>query len=272
MTGPTASPDLAAIKQRQQQVWGDGDYAAVAVPLYPTAEILCEDVGVSAGERVLDVACGSGNVALAAARRHADVVGIDYVPSLLERARERAAAERLAIEFRAADAEALPFPDASFDVVLSAFGVMFAPDQERAAGELLRVCRPGGLVGLANWTPTSAAADLFRASARVAPPPPGRRSPVEWGTAERLRELLAERVRSIRLRDHVWHLRVASADAFVDFYRTRFGPIVRTFAQLDEAAAQEYEAALREIALRHNRATDGTVAASFSYITAVITT
>lgn len=272
MTAPAAPPDFAAIKQRQQQTWDAGDYAAVATTIYPTAEVLCEDVGFSAGQRVLDVACGSGNVALAAARRHCHVVGIDYVPSLLERARERAAAERLAIEFRDADAEALPFPDATFDVVLSAFGVMFAPDQARATGELLRVCRPGGLIGLANWTPTGAAADMFRVSAQFVPPPPGVRPPVEWGTPQRLRELFGDRARSIRIRDRVVLLRAESAEAFVDFYRTRFGPIVRIFATLDEAGRREYTAALRDLALRHNRATDGTIAAAFNYVTVVIPT
>ncbi|MDQ3411689.1 MAG: class I SAM-dependent methyltransferase, partial [Chloroflexota bacterium] len=150
--------DLVAVKQRQQQTWAAGDFSVIATALYPTAEVLCDDVDFSSGQTVLDVACGSGNVAIAAARRHTAVTGIDYVPALLDRGRQRAAAEGLDIEFREADAEALPFEDGSFDVVLSAFGVMFAPNQEQAAAELLRVCRPGGRIGLANWTPGSAPA------------------------------------------------------------------------------------------------------------------
>ena len=268
MTTAVPQPDLAAIKGRQRQTWGDGDYAAVAAVIYPTAEVLCDDAGFSAGARVLDVACGSGNVALAATRRAADVVGIDFAPPLLERARERAAAERFAIDFREADAEALPFPDGSFDAVLSAFGVMFAPDQERAAAELLRVCRPGGIIALANWAPTGAVAELFQATARFAPPPPGLRSPMEWGAAARLRELFGDR--PMRLNDQVMLKRDPSHEAFVETYRTQYGPTMRAFAGLDEAAAAEYAAALRGIAERHNRATDGTVAAAFAYVTAVV--
>jgi SAM-dependent methyltransferase len=261
--------DLATIKRDQQQVWAAGDYSVIAAPLYPTAEVLCEDVAFSAGQRVLDVACGSGNVAIAAARRHADVTGIDYVPTLLERARQRAAAEGLAINFREADAENLPFADASFDVVLSAFGVMFAPNQERVAAELLRVCRPGGVIGLANWTPSSGIGDMFRLGARFVPPPEVR-PPLEWGTAARLRELFGEHASSIRLHDRVWVWRHRSADDFVETYRTYFGPVHRTFAALDQHQARAYAAGLAEIVHRHNRATDGTIAAAFSYVTVVI--
>ena len=267
MTDTAQQPDLAAIKARQQQTWELGDYAAVAAFLTPTAEVLCDDAGFLAGARALDVACGSGNVALAAARRSADVVGVDYAPSLLERARERGAAERLAIDFREGDAEALPFPDASFDCVLSAFGVMFAPDQERAAAELLRVCRPGGVVALANWTPTGAVAEFFAITAQFVPPPAGLRSPMEWGSAARLRDLFGGR--PLRMADRMVLKHDRTPEAFVDTYRTQYGPTVRAFQALDDAVT-EYAAALRGIAERYNRATDGTVAAAFAYVTVVV--
>jgi SAM-dependent methyltransferase len=264
--------DFAEIKARHQQTWGAGDYSVIATALYPTAEVLCEDVNFSAGQRVLDVACGSGNVSLAAARRGAVVTGIDFVPALLERARERAAAEWLEIDLREADAEALPFPDASFDVVLSAFGVMYAPDQERAAAELLRVLRPGGVVGLANWTPNSAATEMSDIVARYVPALDEPRSPAEWGTASRLGELFGRRVRSLRLRDRVLLWREVSTDRFVETYRSHLGPLNRAFAGLDHAQTDALAGDLAAVALRHNRATDGTIATAFTYVTVVITT
>ena len=264
--------DFAEIKAQHQQTWGAGDYSVIATALYPTAEVLCEDVNFSAGQRVIDVACGSGNVSLAAARRGAVVTGIDFVPALLERARERAAAEWLEIDLREADAEALPFPDASFDVVLSAFGVMYAPNQERAAAELLRVLRPGGLVGLANWTPNSAATEMSETVARHVPGIEDPRSPAEWGTAARLRDLFGRRVRSLRLRDRVLLWREVSAERFVETYRSHLGPMNRAFASLDHQQTESLANELAQVALRHNRATDGTIATAFTYVTVVITT
>jgi SAM-dependent methyltransferase len=186
--------DIATIKQRQQAAWASGDYAAVGSRLLLTAELLCEAVDLRAGERVLDVACGNGNAALAAARRFCQVTGVDYVPELLERARERVQAEGLEATFQEADAEDLPFPDNSFDVVLSTCGAMFAPDQERTAAELLRVCRPGGRIGMVNWVPDGYVGELFRTIGRYLPPPLGLRPPVQWGSEERLRKLFGPEV------------------------------------------------------------------------------
>src|SRR5215210_6287956 len=183
-------PDLAEIKKRQQRAWASGDYTVFGAALLIISELLCEAVNLRPSEKVLDVATGSGNTALAAARRFCEVTGIDYVPALLERGRERAAAERLEIAFQEGDAEDIPFPDASFDVVLSTVGVMFAPDQKKAAGELLRVCRPGGMIGLANWTPESFAGEMPGVFGRYVPPPSGLDPPTLWGTEERVRELL----------------------------------------------------------------------------------
>jgi SAM-dependent methyltransferase len=258
------------IKQRQQAMWAAGDYSAVATYLYPTAEVLCEEVGINPGARVLDVATGSGNVAIAAARRHAHVVGIDYVPALLERGRERAQAERLAIDFQEADAEALPFPDGSFDIVLSAFGVMFAPNQEQAARELVRVCRPGGRIGLACWPPFGGSAELFTVSSRYVPPPPGLKPPVLWGTATRLNELFGDRARSIRMLDRTYLLKFESPEIFVERFRAQFGPVLKAFEQLDAAQHQAYAGELADIMRRYNRAMDGTVSAGFNYVVALI--
>ena len=193
-----STPELAAIKQRQQQAWAAGDFAVVGTGQQIVGEALCEAVDLRAGSRVLDVACGAGNTALAAARRFAEVVGVDYVPALLARGRERAAAERLPVAFQEGDAEALPFPDASFDVVLSTFGVMFAPDQAQAAAELLRVCRPGGTIGLANWTPEGFTGQSSAIRNRYAPPPPGLAPPGRWGTEDGVRALLGEGVADVR--------------------------------------------------------------------------
>ena len=197
MVVATPPINLAAVKSRQQQMWSSGDYSAVGATLQIVAEDLCEAVDLRAGERVLDVATGSGNAALAAARRFADATGVDYVPDLLDRGWARSAAEALPIDLREGDAEALPFADESFDVVLSTFGVMFAPDQEKAAQELLRVCRPGGRIGLANWTPDGFIGEIFRTNGRHVPPPAGLKSPVLWGTDLRLRELFGDGIASI---------------------------------------------------------------------------
>src|SRR5690606_12509517 len=194
-----SQPDLTAMKTRQHGAWSSGDYAVVGTTLQIVGEDLCEALDIRAGQKVLDVAAGNGNVSLAAARRWCDVVATDYVPALLGRARERAAAERLAIEFREADAEALPFPDSTFDAVVSTFGVMFTPDQDQAAAEMLRVCRPGGKIGLANWTPQGFIGQLFKTIGQYLPPPAGARSPALWGTRERLCEMFEAQAQAIQI-------------------------------------------------------------------------
>jgi len=199
MADQTAAVDLSAVKQRQQQTWATGDFAMVATGATIVGELLCDAVDVRAGQRVLDVATGSGNTALAAARRYCEVTGIDYVPALLERGRERAAVERVPVTFLEGDAENIPFPDASFDVVLSTFGAMFAPNQEKAASELLRVCRPGGKIGMANWTPNGWTGVMFQVTAQHVPPPPGVPSPIFWGMEERLRKLFGDGIASLQV-------------------------------------------------------------------------
>lgn len=265
-----APPDLEAVKARQRTMWGLGDYAVVGTTLPLVAEALCEAAEVGAGERVLDVATGHGNAALAAARRFAEVTGVDYVPALLERGRERAAAERLRVDFREGDAEALPVPDATFDVVLSTFGVMFAPDQERAARELLRACRPGGRIGLASWTPEGFIGELFAVVGRHAPPPPGVRSPALWGTEARLRELFGTAARELRTARRTFAFRYASPAHFVEVFRRWYGPTVLAFSRLDEAGRQALAADVEALAARRHRGGPGLVVPS-EYLEAVVT-
>ena len=270
MTTPTAAPDLAAIKVRQQATWASGDYGAIATPLVPIAEQLCDAVDLHPGDLVLDVASGTGNAALAAARRMCDVIASDYVPALLERARERAVAERLTLSIQEADAEALPFPDRAFDAVVSVLGVMFAPNQERSAAELLRVCRPGGKIGLASWTPDGFIGQMFRVIGRHVPPPAGLRPPLLWGTEARLGELFGDGVSSIHAvrRHHAFRYR--SAEHMVEAFRTCYGPMVKTFEALKTSEQQQsLTDDLLELAGRFNRSGDHTLIAPSEYLEVV---
>ncbi|MDQ3411523.1 MAG: methyltransferase domain-containing protein [Chloroflexota bacterium] len=266
---PPVSPDFAAIKQRQQKIWSSGDYAAVGATLQLMSELLCEAVDLRAGQRVLDVATGSGNAALAAARRFGEVTGIDYVPALLDRARERAQAERLAATFAPGDAEALPYPDASFDVVLSVVGVMFAPNQEQAARELLRVCQPGGTIGLANWTPDGFVGTMLRTVGRYVPPSAGLQSPSRWGDEARLRELFGNDIATLDIIQRGHNFRYRSPEHFVEFFFTHYGPTERAFAAIDAANQAQFTRDLTDIARRFNRAEDGSLVAPSDYLEVV---
>ena len=261
--------DLAALKERQRRAWACGDYAAFGAPLLVMGELLCEAVDLRPGWRVLDVATGSGNTALAAARRSCDVTGMDYVPALLERGRERAAAERLKVSFVEGDAEDLPFPDASFDAVLSSVGVMFAPDQEKAAGELLRVCRSGGRIGLANWTPDGFASELAALFGRYAGAPPGLQPPALWGTEGRLRELLGDGVVSVEVSRRSFVFRYRSVEHYADVLRHDLGPTRQTFEKLDGAGEQELRGELADLVRRFNRSGDGTMVVPSDYLEVV---
>lgn len=268
---PAASlqPDLTALKARQHAAWSTGDYAVVGTTLQIVGESLSEAVDVRAGERVVDVAAGNGNASLAAARRFANVVSTDYVEALLAQGSARAAAERLPIDFRTADAEELPFPDASFDVVLSTFGVMFTADAERCAAELLRVCRPGGRIGLASWTPDGMVGRIFALLGRHVPPAPGTRSPALWGTERRLAELFGPEAGSIRSAERSFVFRYRSAAHWLEVFRTYYGPIVKAFAALAPAAQQALEHDL--LALLHEFDRDGsTLVAPSTYLETVV--
>ena len=263
--------DLDAIKARQQQTWASGDFAVVAHGVVLPSERLVDSADLRAGWRVLDVATGSGNAALAAARLGASVVGVDYVPSLIERARERAAAERLDVEFVEGDAEALPFPDRAFDAVTSVFGVMFAPNQERAAAELLRVVRSGGRIALVNWTPGGFIGAMFRVVASHVPPPPGLRSPLEWGTEERVRELFDGGVSELEVREQTCTFRSESAQAFVAFFRRFYGPTLKAFEALDAAGRKALAADLVALVEQHDRLGGPEVAIPSRYVEVIAT-
>jgi len=246
-------PDFAALKERQQQMWAAGDFSMIGVG------------------QVLDVATGSGNTALAAARRHCDVIGVDYVPTLLERGRERAAAERLPVTFREGDTEHLPFPDGAFDVVLSTFGVMFAPNQAQAARELLRVCRPGGKIGLANWTPDGFTGQGSRITAEYIPPPPGLSPPRRWGTEEGLRALFGTGVTALHCTRRSLILRYRSAQHYLEHFRTYFGPTIRTFEGLPAEEQERLNRAMLEHIRRFNQSGDETMVVPSEYLEVVAT-
>jgi ubiquinone/menaquinone biosynthesis C-methylase UbiE len=264
--------ELETIKGRQQLTWSSGDFGRVGVTLQVVGESLAEATGVNAGERVLDVAAGNGNASLAAARRFARVTSTDYVPELLEQGRRRAEADGLDIEFLVADAESLPFADDSFDVVLSTFGVMFAPDQARTAGELVRVVRPGGRIGMANWTPDGFLGDLFRVMARFVPPPAGLRSPMSWGSRTRLADLFGASAAEIVAERRIFNFRYESADHWIDFFRTFYGPTHKAFGALDEGRQADLQQALRDLLAEWDVNPGGPLVVPAEYLEVVITT
>lgn len=270
MTAIAMTPDLATIKQRQQATWASGDYHMIGTQILLVSELLIEALDVHSTESVLDVATGSGNAALAAARRGCTVIGLDYVPALLERARRRTDAEGLEVEYVEGDAEALPFEDGRFDVVSSVFGAMFAPDQERTASELARVTRSGGRIGLVAHTPDGFIGQLFKTNARHVPPPAGVRSPIQWGTEERLRELFADSIADLRVEERHFVFRYASPEAYLAYWRRFYGPTLKSFDAVGDAGRAALEADLLELIARFNRADDGTMVVPSAYLEAVI--
>ena len=267
---PVAAPDLAAVKARQQAMWASGDFAVIGTTLQIVGETICEAVDLRAGERVLDVAAGNGNATLAAARRFADVTSTDYVPALLDGGRRRAEAEGLSVRFEPADAENLPYGDASFDVILSTYGVMFAPDHQRSARELMRVCRPGGRIGLASWTPAGFLGDLFRTVAKYVPPVPGVQSPLLWGTDAHLRTLFPG-VAKIEHTPRYFAFRYQSAEHFVDVFRTFYGPVHKAFLGLDATGQAALEADLLALLRRANSGGERGLVVQAEYLETVIT-
>jgi ubiquinone/menaquinone biosynthesis C-methylase UbiE len=267
-TQPQA-PDLGAIKGRQQKAWSSGDYGKVGVTLVIMAENLCEAADLHSGSQVLDVATGNGNAALAAARRFCDVTGIDYVRMLLEEGRERAEAEGLLVDFQEGDAENLSFDDASFDVVLSTLGAMFAPDQARVASEMLRVCRPGGKICLTNWTPDGFIGHFFRTIGKHVPPPPLPNSPFRWGTEEGIRELLGDGMAELKSERRSFAFRYRSAQHFVEYFKGYYGPSLKAFEALDTGGQEALERDIIELIGRFNVADDGTAVVPSEYLEVV---
>lgn len=267
----SAQPDLAALKTRQQGTWSSGDYAVVGTTLQIVGEQLCESLDVRAGQKVLDVAAGNGNASLAAARRWCNVVSTDYVPALLGRARERAAAERLKIEFQEADAEALPFPDGGFDAVMSTFGVMFTPDQDKAAAELIRVCRSGGKIGLANWTPDGFIGQVFKTIGKHLPPPAGVKSPALWGTKARIDEMFGGDASSIQTESRHFVFRYRSPEHWLQVFKTYYGPLLKAFGALEPAAQMALTSDLTAQIERFNRSGDASMVVPSEYLEIVVT-
>jgi len=261
--------DLKALKARQQGAWSSGDYAVVGTTLQIVGEALCEALDVRSGQKVLDVAAGNGNATLAAARHFAQVTSTDYVGELLERGKERAAAERLTVTFQTADAEALPFPDNSFDVGLSTFGVMFTPNQAKAAAELMRTVRKGGRIGLASWTPDGFIGQLFKTLGKHIPPPAGVRSPALWGTVPRLVELFSGH--DVAATKQTFHFRYKSAGHWLEIFKTYYGPTNRAFAALDAANQAALESDIVELLELMNRGGRNSLVVPSEYLEAVVT-
>jgi len=267
---PAPVADLNMVKGRQQAAWSSGDYAVIGTTLQIVGETLCEAVDLRSNQRVLDVAAGNGNATLAAARRFATVVSTDYVGTLLDRGRERAEAERLQVTFQQADAENLPFADATFDVVLSTFGVMFTPNQELAAREMLRVCRPGGKIGMANWTPDGFIGRLFKIIGKYVPPAPGVKSPALWGSKAHLDALFGSNA-AIAAQSKKFVFRYKSPKHWVKIFRTYYGPVLKAFAAINADAPQVLERDLHALLEEFNLSEDGTLVVPSEYLEVVVT-
>lgn len=265
------TPDYTAIKTKQQTAWGSGDYGKVGVTLQITGEQLCESMDIRAGQSVLDVAAGNGNVTLAAARRFCKVVSTDYVTTLLEQSKGRAEAENLSIEYRQADVEALPFADDHFDHVVSTFGVMFAPNQLASAAELQRVCKPGGKIGLANWTPDGFIGQLFKTIGKHVAPPVGVSSPALWGTDTFIREQFGQSSQDISITPRHFSFRYGSPEHFVEIFRTYYGPVLKAFEALNQSSQAELHSDLIALIESFNVAKDGTMVVPSEYLEVVIT-
>jgi ubiquinone/menaquinone biosynthesis C-methylase UbiE len=267
----TPTPDLKAIKTKQQAAWSSGDYAIVGTTLQIVGEQLAEALDLRAGQKVLDIAAGNGNATLAAARRWCDVTSTDYVETLLARGRQRAEAEGLKVSFQNADAENLPFADASFDVVVSTFGGMFSPDQSRTASEMLRVCRPGGRIGLANWTPDGFIGQMFKTIGKYLPPPAGLKSPALWGTTEWMEKAFGAAASSVIAEPRHFVFRYRSAEHFLDVFRRYYGPMLKAFEALDTTGRGALTRGIIELAGRFNTSGDDTMVVPSEYLEVVVT-
>jgi SAM-dependent methyltransferase len=260
---------LKQVKRRQQQMWASGDFHAVATLIQPVADVLCDSVDLKAGWRVLDVACGSGNAAIAAARCDCDVIGIDYVPALLARGRRRVEAEGLSVELLEGDAEAIAFPNGSFDAVLSVFGAMFAPDHPKAAAEVARVCRPGGKIGLATWAPHGFIGEMLKVVTAHVPPAPGVASPQLWGSEEYLRELFGATIDTLVATERTFKFRFRSPEAFVDYFRTYYGPTLKAFEAVGDDGAEVLHGELVELVRRYAGTSRGPVTIPATWVETV---
>lgn len=265
------APDLKAVKAKQQVSWSSGDYAVIGTTLQIVGERLAEAMDLRAGQTVLDVAAGNGNVTLAAARRWCEVTSTDYVPALLAHGRKRAEAEGLAIKFQTADAEDLPFDDASFDAVVSTFGAMFCADQDRTAAELVRVCKSGGRIGLVSWTPDGFIGQMFKTIGKHLPPPAGVKSPLAWGTPDWMQTTFGAAASDIAMERRDFTFRYLSAQHFLDVFRTFYGPMLKAFEALDERGRTSLARDLIDLIGRFNRSGDDTMVVPSDYLEVVVT-
>ena len=266
-----ATPDLKAIKAKQQASWASGDYAVVGATIQLVGEQLAEAMDLRAGAKVLDVAAGNGNFTLAAAHRWCDVTSTDYVEALLNRGRRRAEAEGLKVTFQTADAEALPFGDGSFDAVASTFGAMFTPDQARTASEMLRVCRSGGRIGMANWTPDGFIGQVFKTIGKHLPPPAGVKSPALWGTRDWLDRAFGAGASALSAEPRHFVFRYRSAQHFLDVFREYYGPMLKAFEALDPSGRKALANDIVALIDRFNRSDDGTMVVPGEYLEVVVT-
>lgn len=265
------TPNYEAIKGKQKAAWASGDYALIGITLQIVGENLADSLDIYADQDVLDVAAGNGNFSLAAARRWANVTSTDYVETLLERGRQRANVDGFDLDFKVADAEELPFTDASFDVVASTFGVMFTPDQKKSASEMLRVCKSGGKIGMANWTPDSFVGSIFKVIGRYLPPPAGLKSPALWGTTNYLEELFGEDAREIDIVRKNFNFRYRSPEHWLDIFRTYYGPVHKAFAVIDEIQQAALTQDLIDLVAQFNVAQNGSMAVPGEYLEVVVT-
>jgi ubiquinone/menaquinone biosynthesis C-methylase UbiE len=265
------APDFDAIKKRQQAMWASGNYSKVGSTLQITGESLCEAMDLSSGETVLDVAAGNGNVTLAAARRYCQVTSTDYVQELLDQGRARADADGLRVDYQQADAEQLPFAEKSFDNVVSTFGVMFAPNQAQAAAEIVRVCRAGGKIGLANWTPDGFIGRLFKIVGRYVAPPAGVQSPAAWGTQEFLQKHFGSAAEKIEVTTKNYIFRYLSTEHWLEIFRNYYGPVHKAFAALPDEQQQALAQDISQLIDEFNLASDGSVKVPSAYLEIVIT-
>ena len=264
------APDLKAVKSRQHAAWSSGDYAVIGSTLQIVGEQLAEALDLRAGQKVLDVAAGNGNITLAAARRWCEVTSTDYVEALLERGRKRAEADGLAVDFRIADAEQLPFEDNSFDAVVSTFGAMFSPDQTSTASEMLRVCRSDGKIGLANWTPGGFIGRVFKLIGKYLPPPAGVKSPALWGTREWIDVTFQAQASAILAEPRMFNFRYRSPQHFLDFFRKYYGPMLKAFDALDAAGQKGLARDIIGLIDELNTSGDGTMVVPGEYLEVVV--
>ncbi|WP_405060188.1 class I SAM-dependent methyltransferase [Kribbella sp. NBC_01505] len=265
----TTGPDFEAITSRQQATWAAGDFGRIGSLVVLPPELLCESLDIHPGDRVLDVAAGNGAASLAAARRWADVTALDFVEHLLESAQKLATLQYLPIRTKLGDAQDLPFEDGSFDVVLSTFGAMFAPDQQRTADELVRVCKPGGRIGMTNWTPDSLVSGIFGVVGSHVPPAAGLRPADQWGTRARIEELFQNRIGALQIRRREFTFRFPSDEYMLEYYRAWYGPTQKAFERLDREGQSSLAADLLALYRSHNRATDGSLVAASEYVEVV---